>query len=68
MPKIVSAVTKFGLKSSVYWLNSAKYCQWLWYFDYLNQKKQKTKAFDLAYPDASFSIVDRDNYLDFICS
>jgi predicted AAA+ superfamily ATPase len=30
-------------------------------------RKQKPKAFDQAYPDATFSIIDRDNYLDFIC-
>ena len=30
-------------------------------------RKQKPKAFDQLYPDANFSIVDRDNYLDFIC-
>lgn len=33
-----------------------------------SSRRQKPKAFDLAYPDASFSIVDRENYLDFICS
>lgn len=32
-----------------------------------SRKTTKPKAFDQAYPDASFSIVDRDNYLDFIC-
>ena len=32
-----------------------------------SRQKKKPKAFDQAYPNASFSIVDRDNYLDFIC-
>ena len=36
-----------------------KYCERI--------RKQKPKAFDQAYPDANFSIVDRDNYLDYIC-
>jgi predicted AAA+ superfamily ATPase len=33
-----------------------------------SRKKTKPKAFDKAYPDASFNTVDRDNYSDFICS
>jgi len=32
-----------------------------------SKKKGKPNAFHLAYPDAEFHLIDRDNYLDFIC-
>ena len=32
-----------------------------------SQRSKKPNSFHLAYPDSDFSIIDRDNYLDFIC-
>jgi hypothetical protein len=32
-----------------------------------SRKKGKPNAFHQAYPDAEFHLIDRDNYLDFIC-
>ncbi|MFM1963007.1 MAG: hypothetical protein RLZZ172_1852 [Bacteroidota bacterium] len=32
-----------------------------------SKKKGKPNAFHQAYPDAEFHLIDRDNYLDFIC-
>ena len=62
-------MTKFGLNLSLYLQDYTIFGQLsaveIKYGE--RSRKQKPKAFDQAYPDASFSIVDRDNYLDFIC-
>ncbi len=48
-----------------------KKCQYYWFFDakdieILNIKIKFPKSFEEAYPDSSFELINKDNFLDFV--